>query len=158
MILELPLIEQRASKDFHVSIINGVAGSGKTLILLYRLRMLHSRFPNHNFLILTHNRPLIRDIQARYELLTGDLPKNISWKAFNAFCRRYWPEQEYPWIDPIGQTERERIAQHILEKYFSGMSIHLESFMGEIDWFKDQIPMDKSKCLEAEKGRGFRLN
>ncbi len=71
--LELPLDQQRTSKDFHVGIVNGVAGSGKTLILLYRLRILHSRFPNHNFLILTHNRPLIRDIKSRYQVLTGEL-------------------------------------------------------------------------------------
>jgi len=157
--LELPLDQQRTSKDFHVSIINGVAGSGKTLILLYRLRMLHARFPNHNFLVLTHNRPLIRDIKSRYQLLTGDSPKNISWNTFNAFCRRYWPEQDYPWIDPIGQGERERIAENIWKKHFSGTSIHPESLISEIDWFKDQIPMDKSVYMQAErKGRGFRLN
>lgn len=157
--LELPPDQKKTSKDIHVGIINGVAGSGKTLILLYRLRLLHSWFPNQRFLILTHNRPLIRDIQSKYQILTGDQPKNISWKTFNAFCRRYWPEKESPWTDPIGQAERDHLAKNIWEKYFVETSIHLEGFIGEIDWFKDQIPMDKSKYLQAErKGRGFRLN
>jgi len=157
--LELPLEQIKASNDFHVGIINGVAGSGKTLILLYRLRLLHSKLPNQKFLILTHNRPLIRDIESRYQLLTGDLPRNISWKTFNAFCRRFWPDKEMPWVNPIGQAEREHLIEDIWENYFKDTSIQPEGLLSEIDWFKDQVPMDKSKYLQAErKGRGFRLN
>ena len=157
--LELPLEQRRASNDFHVGIINGVAGSGKTLILLYRLRLLQSLFPNKKFLVLTHNRPLIRDIRSRYQQLTGGLPRNIAWKTFNGFCRRYWPDKEVPWTDPIGQAERDHLVQTVWEKYFEGTSIHIDRLLSEIDWFKDQIPMNKSKYLQTErKGRGFRLS
>lgn len=157
--LELPTEQEQASNNFQVNIVNGVAGSGKTLILLYRLRLLHSRFPQHKFLILTHNRPLIRDIQSRYELLASDLPKNISWRTFNGFCRRFWPEKEMPWIAPIGQAEREHLIQDIWEKHFKDTSIKPESLLSEIDWFKDQVNIDRSKYLIMErKGRGFRLN
>ncbi|MCZ2121100.1 MAG: UvrD-helicase domain-containing protein [Anaerolineales bacterium] len=157
--LELPSDRKAISKDFHLGIINGVAGSGKTLILLYRLRLLHSLFPNHKFLILTHNRPLIRDIQSKYKLLTGDMPKNITWKTFNGFCRQYWPEKENSWTNPIRQSEREHVARTVWENKLTKTSIQIDSLLSEIDWFKDQIPMDKSKYLQAErKGRGFRLN
>lgn len=157
--LELPLEQDKTSKDFHVGIINGVAGSGKTLILLHRLRLLHSFFPNKRFLVLTHNRPLIHDIKSRYQALTGEVPRTVEWMTFNGFCRKYWPEKEFPWSDPLGLAERERIAETIWEKHFKRTSIHLQSFISEIDWLKDQIPMDKSKYLEAERrGRGFRLH
>lgn len=157
--LDLPLEQKRASNNFHVGIINGVAGSGKTLILLYRLRLLHSLFPNKKFLILTHNRPLIRDIRSRYQQLTGKLPRNIDWRTFNGFCRRYWPDNELPWTDPIGQAERDHLAEAVWEKYFKGTSIQIDRLLSEIDWFKDQIPMNKSTYLQSErKGRGFRLS
>jgi superfamily I DNA/RNA helicase len=157
--LELPVEQQKASNDFRVWIINGVAGSGKTLILLYRLRLLHARFPNQKFLVLTHNRPLIRDIQSRYQLLSGDLPKNISWNTFNGFCRRFWPEKDTPWLAPAGQAEREHLIENVREQLLKDTSIQPDSLLSEIDWFKDQLPMDKTKYLQAErKGRGFRLN
>ncbi|MBL8090144.1 MAG: DEAD/DEAH box helicase [Anaerolineales bacterium] len=157
--LEIPSDREITAKDFHIGIINGVAGSGKTLILLYRLRLLHSNFPNHRFLILTHNRPLIRDIRSKYKLLTGDMPKNITWKTFNGFCRQYWPEKENSWTNPIRQSEREHVARTIWEKKLTKTSIQIDNLLSEIDWFKDQIPMDKSKYLQTErKGRRFRLN
>jgi superfamily I DNA/RNA helicase len=158
--LDLPPEQARVSRDFHISIVNGVAGSGKTLILLYRLRLLHSLFPDKRFLVLTHNRPLIRDMQSRYKQLVGDSPRSISWETFNGFCRRYWPEAgDTPWVDPIGKASRDRLIQSVWDKYFSNTSIPPESLESELDWYKDQIPMDKSTYLQAErKGRGFRLN
>ena len=57
---------QALSNDFRLNIINGVAGSGKTLILLYRLRLLYHLYPQKKFLVLTHNRPLSHDLQGRF--------------------------------------------------------------------------------------------
>jgi hypothetical protein len=158
--LELPLEQQNASKDFHVGIINGVAGSGKTLILLYRLRLLEALFPQKSFLVLTHNRPLIRDLKARYRRLTVELPHRVVWETFNGFCRRHWPESdEYPWTNPLARAPREKFIQAAWEKYFAGSSITADSLDSELDWFKDQIPMDKATYLAVQrKGRGFRLN
>ena len=63
-------------RDFRLSLVNGVAGSGKTLLLLYRLRLLYNFYPNKRFLVLTHNRPLNKDMQARFHRLTGGLTKS----------------------------------------------------------------------------------
>lgn len=158
--LELPQEQENTSKDFHVGIINGVAGSGKTLILLYRLRLLQALFPEKHFLVLTHNRPLIRDLKSRYQRLTGDLPRNITWETFNGFCRRHWPKNaEYPWVNPLTKSQREKFIQAAWGKYFVGTSITADSLDSELDWYKDQIPMDKAAYLKVErKGRGFRLS
>jgi len=158
--LDLPSQQLKTSKDLRVSIINGVAGSGKTLILLYRLRLLHSLFPGKRFLVLTHNRPLIRDLQSRYSQLVGDLPRNIAWETFNGFCRHYWPESnKTPWVDPIGKALRDRLIISAWEKYLKDTTLPPDSLESELDWFKDQIPLSKSAYLHAErKGRGFRLN
>jgi len=157
--LELPIEQQNASKDFHVGIINGVAGSGKTLILLYRLRLLHALFPSKRFLVLTHNRPLIRDLKSRYKRLSGDQPRNITWETFNGFCRRHWPKgDDCQWTDPLSKSPRDMFIQAVWEKYLSDTTITAESLDTELDWFKDQVPMQKAEYLKVErKGRGFRL-
>ena len=51
--LELPADDQALPGDLRLNIINGVAGSGKTLILLYRLRLLFHLYPGKKFLVLT---------------------------------------------------------------------------------------------------------
>jgi len=47
--LELDTQGAQLTDDFQLNIINGVAGSGKTLILLYRLRLLHHLYPASAF-------------------------------------------------------------------------------------------------------------
>jgi hypothetical protein len=51
-----------ASDDLRLQLVNGVAGSGKSLILVYRARLLRQFFPHKRVLVLTHNKPLILDI------------------------------------------------------------------------------------------------
>ena len=157
--LELPLEQQNASKDFHVGIINGVAGSGKTLILLYRLRLLHALFPQNRFLVLTHNKPLMRDLKARYKRLTSELPRNVAWITFNGFCRKHWPGGDSaPWIDPLVKSQRDELIQQTWDQFFRDTSITPAGLESELDWFTDQLPMDREAYLKVErKGRGFRL-
>jgi len=158
--LELPAEQRNTSKDLHIGIVNGVAGSGKTLILLYRLRLLQACFPGQRFLVLTHNRPLIRDLRSRYRRLVGTLPRTIIWETFNGFCRRYWPPgDEFPWVDPLTRARRDKFIQGAREKHLAGSSITPESLGSELDWYKDQLPMDRAAYLNADRrGRGFGLN
>lgn len=43
--LDLETAGQQLARDVRIQVINGVAGSGKTLVLLYRLRLLEAMFP-----------------------------------------------------------------------------------------------------------------
>jgi len=88
--LDLPEGGQALTDDFRRNIINGVAGSGKTLILLYRLRLLYRLYPNKRFLVLTHHRPLRRDLESRFARLEGRLPENVKWRTFNELCCHHW--------------------------------------------------------------------
>src|SRR5947207_3097974 len=45
-----------------LQLVHGVAGSGKSLIVVYRARLLRQFFPQKRILILTHNKPLILDL------------------------------------------------------------------------------------------------
>jgi hypothetical protein len=107
--LDLPAGGQALTDDFRLNIINGVAGSGKTLILLYRLRLLYHLYPRKRFLVLTHNRPLSHDMQGRFARLEGRLPENIEWRTFSGWCYHHWP-QEPAWIEPLKQAARQRLV------------------------------------------------
>jgi len=158
MDLELPADDQALPNDLRLNIINGVAGSGKTLILLYRLRLLFHLYPNKRFLVLTHNRPLNRDLEGRFARLEGRSPQNIEWRTFNGWCYHHWPKQP-KWIEPLKLGARKKIIEETWRTHLQNTMISAHMFLSEIDWLKDQIPMSSEAYLNADRrGRGFGLN
>jgi hypothetical protein len=145
------------ARDFRLSLVNGVAGSGKTLLLLYRLRLLQGLYPNKRFLVLTHNRPLNKDMQARFYRLAGDLPAGIEWHTFNSWCRKHWPGNPSLFV-PLGEERRKALIRSVWEQTLSGSSTTPLMLRSEIDWAKDQIDFTRDAYLSADRrGRGFRL-
>jgi hypothetical protein len=156
--LELPANDQAITSDLRLNIINGVAGSGKTLILLYRLRLLYHLYPQKKFLVLTHNRPLNRDLEGRFARLEGCSPETIEWRTFNGWCYRHWPKQP-KWIEPLKLSARRMIIEEIWRDHLQDASISPHMFQSEVDWMKDQLPMSLEEYLAADRrGRGFGLN
>ncbi|HEX5839499.1 MAG TPA: UvrD-helicase domain-containing protein [Anaerolineales bacterium] len=156
--LELPADDQTLPNDLRLNIINGVAGSGKTLILLYRLRLLYHLYPTKKFLVLTHNRPLNRDLEGRFARLEGCSPKNIEWRTFNGWCYHHWPKQP-KWIEPLRLGARRKLIEETWRGYLQNSSISPHMFQSEVDWMKDQLPLSREEYLAADRrGRGFGLN
>ena len=156
--LDIEAEGQALSTDFRLNIINGVAGSGKTLILLYRLRLLFHYYPKKRFLVLTHNRPLCRDLEARFVRLEGYLPNNIEWQTFNGWCYHHWPSDQR-WIQPLSMTKRNQIISMVWKKHLADTNISTSMLCSEIDWIKDQLPMGLTDYLSVDRrGRGFGLN
>ena len=155
--LDLPADSQALTNDFRLNIINGVAGSGKTLILLYRLRLLYHLYPEKRFLVLTHNRPLNHDMQGRFARLDGELPENIEWYTFNGWCYDHWPK-ETKWVEPLSQKERQIVLDGAWQKHLKNTAISAGMFKSEIDWLKDQPPSSRKDYLVVDRrGRGFGL-
>ncbi len=156
--LELDTEGKNLEKDFRVNIINGVAGSGKTLILIYRLRLLFHLYPDKQFLVLTHNRPLSHDLKSRFNRLEGQLPDNIEWRTFSGWCFAHWPA-ELHWKQPISAQMREKIIRQVWNTFFKNTSISEHMLTSEIDWIKDQLPLTESTYLELDRRkRGFGLS
>ncbi len=156
--LELPADDQVLPGDLRLNIINGVAGSGKTLILSYRLRILYHLYPNKKFLVLTHNRPLNRDMEGRFARLEGCSPKSIEWRTFNGWCYHHWPKEQ-KWIEPLKLSARRKVIEEIWRGHLQNSKISPHMFQSEVDWMKDQVPLSRAEYLSADRrGRGFPLN
>jgi superfamily I DNA/RNA helicase len=156
--LDLELDGQEYSHDFRLNIINGVAGSGKTLILLYRLRLLYDLYPQKSFLVLTHNRPLIHDMRSRFTRLVGCEPASIEWQTFNGWCFHHWPKDQ-PWIEPLSLRRREQVIHAAWRQHLSQTNLSRRMLLSEIDWIKDQLPVTRAEYTVIDRrGRGFRLS
>jgi len=143
--------------NFRLNIINGVAGSGKTLILLYRLRLLYHLYPNKKYLVLTHNKPLRHDLESRFYRLEGDLPENITWHTFFSWCYELWPPEESR-AKTVSMKQRAAYIQKVWLNHLQDTNISEYMLGSEIDWIKDQKPLDEDQYLMADRrGRGFGL-
>jgi len=154
--LDLDAQGERLSRDFGIQVVNGVAGSGKTLILLYRLRLLHALFPSKEFLVLTHNRPLIREMCARFRVLSPEDSGRVRWYTFLGWCRKTWPKHE-PY-ETIGAGRRDALLREVQAQYLADSSVTEGMFKSELDWVKDWGVTRREDYLNADRrGRGFRL-
>jgi superfamily I DNA/RNA helicase len=155
--LELTAEGRATAGDFGLRLVNGVAGSGKSLIIVYRAMLLRQLYPDKHILGLTHNRPLTHDLEARYRALSPDTGP-VEWKNFNQWCKMLWPQKE-TWRDPVAQSTRERIAGRVWQEKLADTAISERMLLEEIDWIKDRLIFSAADYLQAERvGRGFALN
>ncbi len=147
---------EAASDDMRLQLVSGVAGSGKSLILLYRARLLRQFFPRKRVLVLTHNKPLIRDLERRYLLLSeGD--QGVEWRTFQGWCWANWPADE-PKPALIGMGERRALVAQVWQEQLADTTISPDLLQDEISWLKDRLITTRQGYLEADRsGRGFAL-
>lgn len=156
--LELPPDDQSLPTDMRLNIINGVAGSGKTLILLYRLRLLYHLYPDKRFLVLTHNRPISHALQGNFTHLTGKEENAIEWRTFNGWCYHHWMKNP-KWVEPLSLSARENLIGKVWRTHLQDTHISRKMFQSELNWFKDQLPMKRADYLTVDRrGRGFGLS
>jgi hypothetical protein len=154
--LDLSAEAQATVREFGIRLVNGVAGSGKSLIIVYRAHLLRRLVPKMRILVLTHNRPLIRDLKARYlQLSGGDL--SVQWHTFLGWCRRFWPKDAH-WQKTAGWRVRQNLITHSWHEHLADTAVTEQMLLEEIDWFKDRLLFGRDDYLVADRtGRGFAL-
>jgi hypothetical protein len=123
------------AREFGIRLVNGVAGSGKSLIIVYRTYLLRQLFPNKRILVLTHNRLLIRDLQARYLQLSD---RSVQWYTFLGWCRRYW-SKDVTWQKTAGYQKRRELITQAWHEHLADTAVAEQMLQEEIDWFKDRL-------------------
>lgn len=142
--------------DFNLRLVNGVAGSGKSLVVVYRAQLLRRLYPNKTILGLTHNRPLIHDLQARYQALNPS-GHPVKWQTFYGWCRSFWPKDQ--WREPVGQRARGQILTQVWHKHLADTTLSEQALHDELDWCKDRLIFSREDYLAADRaGRGFALS
>src|SRR5690625_4424441 len=148
-----PEAEETVS-EIRTRLITGVAGSGKSLVLLYRAMLLARIHPGSRLLILTHNRPLRGDLHDRFNRIAPD--SKVDWGTFYQWChvrlRSHWREILKPW-------ERNALIEQILdETKATGLAFTTEFILEEIDWLKDHGIINLLDYLTTPRtGRGYAL-
>jgi len=156
--LFLPPPEQHLARDLSARLVRGVAGSGKTLLLLIRAKLLQRLQPSWRLLLVTYNRDLAQFLRHSFAKLEGN-PARVEITHFHKWCRDLLVEAG-DWQEMLGERARQtRIAQAVREVGGdSGLSP--EMVAREIAWMKEYVePPWRENYLAAERsGTGERLS
>lgn len=150
--LFLPPPEQRTVRDLSTRLVRGVAGSGKSLLLLMRAKLLQQLQPSWQILVLTYNRDLARFLATTFARLGGD-PKRLQVTHFHKWCRDFLVEAK-EWRDPLKESERlALVAKAVGQVDVAG--VRPDSAAEEIAWIKEYIepPIEDGYLAAQRTGR-----
>jgi hypothetical protein len=155
--LELPAEQKAAACDFSVRLINGVAGSGKTLIALHRALLLAELFPRQRILMLIHNTPIVADLKARVHAARGGLPPNVEIRTFFAWIHAQWRRVfgRRPCMPP--DPALTELIRHLRIRW-PGLPHSDARLASELDFINEGFFSDEATYVAASRsGRGFAL-
>lgn len=136
-------------------LVTGVAGSGKSLVLLYRALLSAKLHPGARVLVLTHNRPLRFELERRSRRLSeigGEVECRtfFQWasRSMNGFGAEVWSPQR-----------TQRLVESLRPRREALQRLSTAYLMDELGWMKDHRLLDKEAYLSADRGgRGTRLS
>jgi hypothetical protein len=156
--LELPDEQADLSRDLRVRLINGVAGSGKTLIALSRALLLAEREPTQAVLVLIHNTPIVADICERLHRVHGGLPSNLEVATFSAWAHRQWRQvfQAFPHMPTDPRCLPTLVNR--CRRAWPELKATTPQLIEEFDFLNEALVASETDYLAANRsGRGFAL-
>lgn len=138
------------------ALVTGVAGSGKSLVLLFRACTQAKLAPQSRALVLTHNKALKTELEARF----GDLgrPPNVQWHTFFSWAHALMSRGgHFPEI--LQYAERDRLIARVAKDVWGTLTMaQIEFLRDEFDWMQDRDLVDEASYLAAERvGRVVQL-
>lgn len=148
-------------EDFSVRLINGVAGSGKTLILINRALLFCKKYPDKQVLLIIHNKPVTSDIQYRINEWLGGKPVNLTVQTFHAFAlgqkRRLSGGVRPLFNEKDLRLLKGRVLTNSNEAY-EQLNLSDTQVWEEIEYINEYLIKDRDEYLGYERhGRGFAL-
>ncbi|KTC49203.1 ATP-binding protein, partial [Pseudomonas fluorescens ABAC62] len=134
--LDLPDEQTEMAGDFSVRLINGVAGSGKTLIAASRAYILAKKFPDH-----------------------GEIPKNLNIMTALSWISKQWRTLFKQTLKmPRFTKETVALIQLFRDTDYRELKPDNNQLLDEFDFINDNVIIDEPDYLKAERaGQGFAL-
>lgn len=153
-----PQEQAEVTKDLSVRLVNGVAGSGKTLIAISRAMLLAEMYPEQQVLVLIHNTPVVADIKAKLLRLHGRLPGNLEISTFSAWAHRQWRGLYQAYLKmPKSPRQVEDLIAHFRGRW-PALKQTTAQLREEFDFINESLTTDADYYSAVSRvGRGFAL-
>lgn len=155
-------VDSAAAAHGHTRLITGAAGSGKSLALLYRARLLAGLGQHRHLLFVTHNKPLIADLEWRFEHLAHLLPISggvrIDFRHFFRWLGMLDRGATDDGLKLIYDQERITIVRNLANEIIPDSPWPESFYVDEIAFIADQIDDSEAAYLQLDRsGRGVPL-
>jgi len=156
--LDLPDEQAQAATDLTVRLVNGVAGSGKTLIALSRALLLAEMHPRERVLILIHNTPIVADIRERLHRVHGRLPPNLEIATYSAWIHRQWRRiHGMPLVLPSDPSHVPALVRALRTRW-PELKLPDAQLVEECDFLNEMLVASEAEYMDTSRaGRGFSL-
>ena len=137
---------------YNLRLVHGAAGSGKSLILLHRAKLLRDLYPNKKILVLTHNKAINHYLRSRYNNLFEH--KENECQPFMEWCLRQWKwTRRFVYEDEVTD-----VVVQMLDRHFEGTSFTKHLFLREINFIKDRLIFTEADYLRVDRsGQAYSL-
>lgn len=155
--LSPPQEQVETVKDFSVRLVNGVAGSGKTLIALNRALLLAAMFPSLRILVLIHNTPIVADIKERLQRARGGIPDNLEISTFFAWAHQQWRNVFQASLKMPPNAQVPELIKHYRTQWPDLKQTEAQ-IQEEMDFINEFLIATEAQYLDVSRsGRGFAL-
>ena len=155
--LNLPPEAESLVDDLSARLVTGVAGSGKSLILIIRALLMTRLHKDARLLVLTHNRPLNGELRQRFRHLAGAWP-HFEWMTYFQWVKHCLPEEAWPEKILSGKT-LETLARETSQRHERLRDFNLNFLIDELNWIKDLRFHERNDYLKAKRqGRELPLS
>ena len=157
--LDLPDEQGQTVSDLTVRLVNGVAGSGKTLIALSRALLLAEMHPREKVLILIHNTPIVADIRERLHRAHGRLPANLEITTYSAWIHRQWRRlYGSPLSLPSDPDYLAQLVRSLRPRWPDLIKLSEAQLIEEFDFLNEMLVASEAEYMDTSRaGRGFSL-
>ncbi len=156
--LELPEEQADTANDFAVRLVNGVAGSGKTLIALSRALLLAGLYPRERVLVLIHNTPIVADLRERLHRERGSLPANLEITTYASWAHRQWRRlYRTPLSMPADPAYLPALVRKLRVRW-PELKLSEAQLIEEFDFLNEMLVASAREYMDTSRaGRGFAL-
>jgi hypothetical protein len=155
---ELPDEQAQLVPDLTVRLVNGVAGSGKTLIALSRALLLAEMHPRERVLILIHNTPIVADLRERLHRAHGRLPGNLEITTYSAWIHRQWRRLYGSPLSLPGDPGTLPNLVRSLRPRWPDLRLREDQLIEEFDFLNEMLVASEAEYMDTSRaGRGFSL-
>ncbi|EHI9239022.1 TPA: DNA helicase [Vibrio vulnificus] len=153
--------DEEQQDEFSVRLINGVAGSGKTLILINRAILYCKKYPEKKVRLIIHNNPVVEDIKLKFKTWLGGEPANLEIQTFHSFAWQQY-RAKFRYVSALfKEQDVEAAKKKILtdaNTCYKELSLKDSQIWDELEYINDYLIKDKDEYLEYDRqGRGFAL-
>ncbi|QNA98347.1 hypothetical protein [Massilia sp. Se16.2.3] len=138
--------------------MNGVAGSGKTLIALSRALLLAEMRPHERILVLIHNTPIVADVRERLHRSRGGLPANLEIATYSAWVHRQWRRLYRAPLQMPGDPQHLPGLVRSLRVRWPELKLSEAQLIEEFDFLNELLVASEAEYMDTSRaGRGFSL-